>query len=264
MAANGGSVQSVDRTLDILEALSAAPQGMALSELAAATGLHVSTAHRLVNVLAERGYARKDTLSGKYQLTLRLFEIGGRTSVIWSRMPSIRVLLDQLAASSQQTVHLVERDGHRIVYLHKAEPYQQLVSMASYVGQRSPMYCTGVGKSILALLPGEEVLRIWQAEEICAFTPTTITEFHRLERELEQIRSRGYAMDDEEHEPGIRCIAKAVRNWRGEPVGAISISAPAARMDGAAGQQLLPQLSAAADEISRMLGLPGDRAFGAL
>ena len=256
MAAGSGSVQSVDRTLDILEKLSAVPQGMALSDLAAATGLHVSTTHRLVNVLAERGYTRKDASSGRYQLTLRMFEMGSQASVVWSQMPSIRLLLDQLAAATQQTVHMVERDGSRIIYLHKAEPYQQLVSMASYVGQRSPMYCTGVGKSILALLPEEEVRRIWESEQICQFTPFTISNPEDLYRELELTRSRGYAVDEQEHEMGVRCIAKAIRNWRGEPVGAVSISAPASRLDEAAMKDLFPKLLEVTEEISRMLGCP--------
>ncbi len=254
MAASSGSVQSVDRTLDILEKLSAGPQGMALSDLAAATGLHVSTTHRLVHVLVERGYARKDASTGKYQLTLRMFEMGSQASVVWSQMPSIRLLLDQLAAATQQTVHLVERDGCKIIYLHKAEPYQQLVSMASYVGQRSPMYCTGVGKSILALLPEEEVQRIWESEQIVPFTQFTIMQPEALGRELELTRSRGYAVDEQEHELGIRCIAKAIRNWRGEPVGAVSISAPASRLEEAALKSLFPKLLEVTEEISRMLG----------
>ena len=256
MAAHSGSVQSVDRTLDILEKLSAVPQGMALSDLAAATGLHVSTTHRLVNVLVERGYVRKDVSMGKYQPTLRMFEMGSQASVVWSQMPSIRLLLDQLAAATQQTVHLVERDGCKIIYLHKAEPYQQLVSMASYVGQRSPMYCTGVGKSILALLSEDAVQRIWESEEICQFTPFTITDREGLRRELELTRSRGYAIDEQEHELGVRCIAKAIRNWRGEPIGAVSISAPASRMDETAMQSLFPKLLEVTEEISRMLGCP--------
>lgn len=254
MAAASGSVQSVERTLDILEALSGAPFGLLLTELATATGLHVSTAHRLVNVLVERGYATKESGSGKYRLTLRTFAIGSRVSGVWDLLSAARPYLERLASLSQEAVHLVERDGNSVVYLYKAEPFQQLVRMGSHTGLRNPMYCTGVGKSILAQLPWEEVERIWKSESITAFSAKTITNLEQLRQELDLTRSRGYAVDDEEHEAGVRCIAVAIRNWAGEPVAAVSISAPAARLNESMMQKMLPQLQNVAMEISRMLG----------
>lgn len=109
----------------------------------------------------------------------------------------------------------MERDGNGIVYLYKAEPFQQLVRMASHVGLRNPMYCTGVGKSILALLPQKEAEEIWNSEEIQAFSPSTITTFPDMIKEMERIRTRGYAIDDEEHDPGSDAQAAAIRNWAG-------------------------------------------------
>lgn len=134
MRSTPGSVQSIDRVLEILETLSTAPLGMSLSDLAATTGLHISTTHRLVNVLTEHGYALKDSSSGKYRLTLRTFEIGSRVSSVWNLLSAAKPHLDELAATSQEAVHLVERDGNGIVYLYKAKPFQQLVRMASHGG----------------------------------------------------------------------------------------------------------------------------------
>ncbi len=252
--ASTGSVQSIDRVLDILETLSSTPQGMLLTELSSKVGLHVSTAHRLVNMLVDRGYAVKEQGTGKYRLTLRIFEIGSRISGVWDMLEMARPYLDDLAAQSQEAVHLVERDGSGVVYLYKAEPFRQLVRMGSRYGLRNPMYCTGVGKSILALLPAEEVERVWKAEPITAFSPNTITDLEQMHRELERIRQRGYAIDNEEHEPGVRCVAVAIRNWQGAPVAAVSISAPTARMDDAMIGKMLPKLQFTAKEISRMLG----------
>lgn len=113
MRSTPGSVQSIDRVLEILETLSTAPLGMSLSDLSAATGLHISTTHRLVNVLTEHGYALKDSSSGKYRLTLRTFEIGSRVSSVWNLLSAAKPHLDELAATSQEAVHLVERDGKR-------------------------------------------------------------------------------------------------------------------------------------------------------
>lgn len=254
MSASTGSVQSVDRVLDILEILSSAPFGMSLSDLAAASGLHVSTAHRLVNVLVDRGYALKEPGSGKYRLTLRTFEVGSRVSGVWDLLSAAKPYLDELAAVSQEAVHLVERDGSCVVYLYKAEPFLPLVRMSSHTGLRNPLYCTGVGKSILALLPEGEVDRLWREETIEKFSDKTITDLDAMHRELALTRQRGYAVDDEEHEPGVRCIAVAIRNWAGEPVAAVSISAPVNRMDEAAMARYLPRLQKTAQEISRMMG----------
>lgn len=248
------SVQSIDRVLDILEALSSVPQGMSLSDLAEATHLHVSTAHRLVMALADRGYARKDSNSGKYRLTLRLFEISRRVSTVLDLLPVSERYLEELANFSREAVHLVERNGSEVVYLYKFEPFQHLVNMGTYVGRYNPMYCTGVGKSILAYLPAKEVEAIWNASDIQAFTPATITRLEDMFQELERIRQRGFAYDNEEHEYGIRCIAAPVFNWESVPIGAVSISAPATRLTDAAVERLFPRLLSVANEISQLLG----------
>lgn len=252
-----GSVQSIDRIFDIVETLAKFPQGMPLSDLAAATGLHVSTAHRLVQSLARRGYALKDR-NGRYRLTLRLYEIGSQVSGVLNLLTIARPMLEQLAILSQEAVHLVERDGEDVLYLYKAEPRQQLVRMGSSVGLRNPMYCTGVGKSILAQLPDDQLAEIWKNTTVCAYTEKTITDLDTLRADLALVRQRGYAIDDEEHEKGVRCIAVAIRNSFHVPVAAISVSAPASRLDDKTMQKLYPQLAAISQELSRILGECGE------
>ncbi len=254
MADKKPSVQSVDRVLDILETLSSVPQGMSLSDLAEAVHLHTSTTHRLVTVLVNRGYARKDSGSGKYRLTLRLFHISQRVSTMLELLPVSESFLEDLANSSREAVHLVERNGSEVVYLYKFEPFQHLVNMGTYVGRYNPMYCTGVGKSILAYLPPEEVEAIWNDTVIHQYTPQTIVRLEDMFRELEQIRRRGFAYDNEEHEAGIRCIAAPIFNWESSPTGAISISAPVNRLTDTVVERLSPKLLSVANEISCLLG----------
>lgn len=254
MADKKNPVQSVDRVLDILEALSNTPQGMSLSELAAATQLHISTAHRLVNSLAERGYTHKDQLTGKYRLTLRLFEISQRVCSLLGLLSVSEHRLEELACFAHEAVHLVERDGNQIVYLYKFEPFQHLINMNTYVGCRNPMYCTGVGKAILAMLPPKEVKGIWESTPIEAFTPQTITSLEEMQKELAVIRGQGYAFDNEEHERGVRCVAAPICNWKGEPIGAISVSAPVSRLTDGKAARILPKILEAADEISSLMG----------
>ena len=254
MAGSAGSVQSITRVLDIIETLSTAPQGMTLSDLSVSTNLHISTTHRLLTALVERGYARKDSESGKYRLTLRLFEIGGRVSGTTDLLSIAKPLLDDLANFSQEAIHLVQRDGSDVVYLYKSEPFQQLVRMASYVGCRNPMYCTAVGKSILAMLSPAEIQSVWENSNIYAHTEKTITTLERLQKDLEATRKRGYSIDDEENEPGVRCSAMAIRNWEGKALASVSVSAPASRLTQAAIERIYPQLRTLVNDISRQLG----------
>lgn len=254
MKDSNGSVQSIDRVLDILEVLSAAPQGLALSDLAAATSLHASTAHRLLASLASRGYVRKDPESGKYRLTLRLYEISRRVSTVLDLFSASKPLLEALANDVKEIVHLVERDGSDVVYLHKFEPLLRPISITSSVGLHNPMYCTGVGKSIMAYLPEKDALSIWNDTQVIQFTPKTITTWEALQEDLSHVRERGYAIDDEEHDLGVRCIAAPIYNWNGTPVGAMSISGPVARITPDAIDEFSPKLINTAEKISELMG----------
>ena len=188
-------VQSIDRLFDIVEALSNAPRGMALSDLSAAVGLHTSTTHRLLAALVARPY------------------------------------LEHLAATTHEAIHLVVRDGDEVVYLYKENMGDSTVRMASFVGLRNPMYCTAVGKSILSCLPEAEVAAIWQRTVITRFTPHTIVDYADLIAELVKARQNGWAADREEHELGVSCIAAPLLDFRGAPLGAISVSLPTARLN---------------------------------
>ena len=254
MKDNNNSVQSIDRVLDILEALSAAPQGLALSELAAATSLHASTAHRLLASLVGRGYARKDPESGKYRLTLRLYEISRRVSSVLDLFTASKPILEALSNEVKEVIHLVERDGNEVVYLYKFEPFSRPINITSSVGLHNPMYCTGVGKSIMAYLPEKEVRTIWEQTQVVRFTPKTIATWEDLQADLALIRQRGYAIDDEEHDLGVRCVAAPIFNWNGMPVGAMSISGLSVRMTDATIENFAPKLLQTAGEISKSMG----------
>ena len=162
--------------------------------------------------------------------------------------------LEELTNLSGEAVHLVERSGSEVVYLYKFEPYSNPINISSSVGRHNPMYCTGVGKSILAYLPEEEVKAIWESSDVQQFTEKTLTTLPALLADLQAIRERGYAIDDEEHDLGVRCIAAPIFNWDDQPIAAISISAPSNRMTEEVRQKLAPKLMNAAEEISGLLG----------
>ena len=217
-----GGVQSVARIFSLIEVLSAHPQGASLQTISAESGLAKSTTHRLLSSLVALGYAVQDSFSTHYRLTLKMFEL---SSGIVNDMDILSVAkphLDKLSRHTGEAVHLVIRDGQDIVYIYKTESGP--MRMSSRVGLRSPLYCTGVGKAILATLPADEVAQIWQHTTPQKLTAHTIVEYDALQAQLTEVRTNGYAIDDEENELGVRCVAVAIPGVGGRADSAFSIS----------------------------------------
>ena len=255
MDANAVSgVQSIDRIFLIIELLSMHPRGISLTEICTATSLPKGTVSRMLSALISHGYAVQEIDTKRYRLTMRMFEIGSRVTGSANILSVARPYLESLSNVSGEAVHLVSRVNDEVVYLYKEEASNSIVRMSSFVGLRNPMYCTGVGKSILAFLPDNEIRSIWQRTTPVRFTPKTITTLSGLEKEIQRIRQRGYAIDDEEHEAGVRCIAAPILNFSGNPVAAISLSAPAIRLNDAEIEKYAPMVMEAASNISRYFG----------
>ena len=251
MAEKGG-VQSVERIFQLIEHLAAHPTGVSLQTLAGETGLAKSTVHRLLASLVGLGYVVQDEENGHYRLTLKMFELSSGIVDSMDIMGVAKAHLERLSQRTGEAVHLVIRDGRDIVYIYKTESGP--MRMSSRVGLRSPLYCTGVGKAILATRGDEEVLRCWEESERVPCTPYTITRKDAFLREISQIRQHGYAMDNEENELGVRCVAAAIPDWHGAASYALSISAPVSRMTDERVQSLIPALLETRDEISACLG----------
>lgn len=217
-----GGVQSVARIFELIEVLAAHPAGAGLQNLAAEAHLAKSTAHRLLGSLVALGYAVQDAQSGKYRLTLKMFEISSGIVNSMDIMSVAKLHLERLSQRTAEAVHLVIRDGADVVYIYKTESGP--MRMSSRVGLRSPLYCTGVGKAILATLPDAEVEQIWNHSRLQKLTGRTVTDLDQLRSQLETVRSCGYAIDDEENELGIRCVALSIPGPGGRADSAFSIS----------------------------------------
>ncbi len=247
------SVQSLDRAFGLLEILSHYPQGAALMEVVAQSGLHKSTAYRLLAALGDLGYVRKAE-DGRYRLSLKLFGLAGRVVDDMDIVSAAKPFLDKLSQDTGEAVHLVVPDGTDIVYVRKVEGGQSAIRMFSRIGMRRAMYCTGVGKSLMARMSDAQVAEIWAGSDIQAYTAHTIVTLPDLLRELGEIRSCGYAIDNEENELGVRCVAAAVADRNGQGVGAISVSAPLARMSDERVAQLAQLVCQTARGLSAELG----------
>mgnify|MGYP000497029646 CR=1 FL=1 len=195
MAEKSG-VQSVERIFQLIEHLAAHPTGVSLQRLAEETGLAKSTVHRLLASLVGLGYVVQDEENGHYRLTLKMFELSSGIVDSMDIMGVAKAHLERLSQRTGEAVHLVIRDGRDIVYIYKTESGP--MRMSSRVGLRSPLYCTGVGKAILATLPGDELEDIWTHSNVQKLTDKTITDLEELRSQLVEVRANGYAIDDEE------------------------------------------------------------------
>ena len=217
-----GGVQSVARIFQLIEQLASHPAGASLQRLAQETGLAKSTVHRLLASLVSLGYAAQEPETGRYRLTLKMFELSSGIVNSMEIMDVAKAHLERLSQRTGEAVHLVIRDAQDIVYIYKTESGP--MRMSSRVGLRSPLYCTGVGKAILATLTEEEVEDVWRHSNPQKLTGRTVTDLPALCAQLNEVRACGYAIDDEENELGIRCVALAIPGPGGKADSAFSIS----------------------------------------
>ena len=247
------TVQSLERSLDILLVFTHEQPEIGIVEICKKVELSKGTVFRLVYTLLVRGFLSQNKQNGKYSLGPKAFEVG---SVALSQMEIRKVAynhLEELRNTSGETVHLVIQDNAEVLYIDKYESSRS-IRMSSFIGQRMPMYCTAVGKVLLANLSDNEVESICRMKGMNKFTPNTITNLERLKNDLGKIREQGYGLDDEENESGLRCIAAPIRNPRGQVIAAISISAPIMRMSDEQVTLTSEILRQTADKISFEMG----------
>lgn len=242
------AVRSLERTFELLEHLADAGGEMALSELTEVSGLPMPTIYRLMRTLVNHGYVRQEP-SKRYALGPRLIRLGEGASRLlgtWAR-PVLARLVDEVG----ETANMAVLEGDEAVYVAQV-PSRHSMRMFTEVGRRVQPYCTGVGKALLSQLPEPKVRGILARTGMEAHTPNTITDPEALMAELDRIRGQGYALDDEEQEIGVRCIAVALR---GAPaLTALSVSGPSARMTRETVDDVAPIMMDAAERFTKELG----------
>jgi DNA-binding IclR family transcriptional regulator len=255
MAEKDGMVSAVSRTMKILEILSKV-EFLGVSEIARQSGIHKSTVFRFLNTLVSLGYVYRDSGSDCYGLSLKMNTLSGIRPGSQNILRYASASLEYLAQETKETIHLASLENGALVYLRKIESPRSLrvVSMISSVGDTVPMYCTGLGKAILAWSgPGEQKKYI-SRRTFTRFTDATITSGEALLKELARIKKRGYAVDRQEHEVGVVCVAAPVFSADQKPAAAISIAGPSVRMS----EKVLPGYAkliiAVSREISKKLG----------
>jgi len=249
-------VHSVLKALDILEAFVQDEYVLGVTDLSKRLGFSKSTTHNLLATLRSRGYVEEDPETRRYSLGVKLLELGQAVRANIEIRDRAAPLLRQLAQHSGEAVYLTVLHDDHSIYIYSIEASGRSVARSA-LGQRVPLHCTAVGKAKMACLPQEEVDRIVQHVGLKRFTPNTITDPDQLKAELALIRQRGYAVDNEEHEIAIRCMAAPILDEAGSVTASFSISGPAGRMTDERIAQLAPEVMRVAEAISRRLGYSG-------
>lgn len=216
------------KALDLLEGLAQCPGGAGVSELAEMTKLSKSSAYRILAALVERQYVVKDKVTKQYRLGFRLLSL---SSTILDSIEIKHLARNELRAISEatgETVHLLCLDGTEAIYIDKIDT-PNTIGLKSQIGKRIPLYCTGGGKAILAYEPPSFIQSYLGKTPLLPRTRNTLTTPAALLEELKRIRSQGYALDNEEHNSNITCIAVPLISRSGDVVASISVSAPTYR-----------------------------------
>jgi IclR family transcriptional regulator, KDG regulon repressor len=252
-------LSSVATAIRLLKAFSEDDDELGISELSRRLGLAKSTVHRLAVTLVSEGLLEQDRDNGKYHLGIALFRLGALVRRRMNVSNEARPYLYDLREKINETVHLAILDGSEIMYVYNLES-TQAIRMRSDIGVRKPAYCTAEGQAILAFQPPEVIDRV-VAAGLAPRTPKTLTSADKFIKALGVVRQRGCAIEDEESELGMVCIAAPIRDDSGEVVAAVGIAGPLMRLSKKSIAAFLPHVIATADLVSVRLGYRG-RAAG--
>jgi IclR family transcriptional regulator, KDG regulon repressor len=246
-------IHVIDRAAQILDCFGFEHQELSVSEIGAKTNLHRSTAHRILMALEYNDLIQQNPENGKYRLGIKLFRLGHQAVSHLNLREICRPFLTRIMTETKETVHLAVLDEDQVLYLDKVEGPHAL-RMPSRVGRRIPTYCTSLGKAMLSCLDDQQVKNIFRNQVLRPYTANTLKTASQLLYDLRMIRKRGYSIDNEEIEIGLRCVGAPIKDYTGAMVGAISAAAPSARLSGQKIHTVGRLVVTTAEEISEKLG----------
>lgn len=249
MGVKGPGDGTVGKALDVLDMVAIAGRPVRFTELLGAGTYPKATMYRFLQTLTNQGMLAYDPERQSYSLGVRLVRLAHAAWSQSSLAPVARPWIDTLSADVGETIHLAQMDQAQVLYVDKRNA-TRAVEMFSQAGKVGPAYCTGVGKAMLAFLPPDMQDRAIERQSFHRFTPNTLCTPIALLAELQVIRKRGYAFDNEEHEPGIICIALPILTQSGRVMGALSVTSTTSRSSLDALAQLAPRIQETANAIA--------------
>jgi IclR family transcriptional regulator, KDG regulon repressor len=246
-------IQVIDRAFDILELLSLEKDGIGVTEIGKRIGLHKSTVHRILSAMAERGYIEKASSNNAYKLGMRLVEISSVHLNSIELKTEARSYLWELTSRLNQPTHLAILDGTEAVYMDKVDVVNS-IRLYSQIGRRISVHCSALGKSLLSGLQDMEIDERLMKCSFEKYTDNTIYNKEELLRQVREVRSTGWALDNGEHEAGIRCIASPIHDYRGKVIAAVSVAGPGEVISKERDEEIAKLVIDTALKISRRLG----------
>jgi DNA-binding IclR family transcriptional regulator len=247
------SAPAVDRVLSILELLAESKSGLTLPELTRRLALPKSSTHCLLVTLARRGYLHRNERTGRYMFGLKLFGLANMAVAGIELREQARSFLQDLMERTRLTVHMAILEQNEAVLIERIEP-PGLLRLATWIGRRMDVHCSGVGKALIAYLSGEELDRLIREHGLPRHNQHTIVSPRRLKEDLAQVRTLGYSVDNEEDELGLSCIGVPLFDHQGAVVGAISVAGTTAQVISENLSQLAAKVKQTAAAISQQLG----------
>ncbi|MCL1852486.1 MAG: IclR family transcriptional regulator [Peptococcaceae bacterium] len=250
-------VQSVARSLQIMELLAEENREMTLTEIADRLEWPKSTVHGILATLRDYRFVDQSSQNGRYRLGIRLFEMGHKVARNWEIRELAFPVMHKLNRQFNEMVQLATEDAGEVLYIEKVDS-TNIIRIVSEIGARLPMHCSGLGKALLAHMLPAEVKNILTRRGMREMTRHTITNQAEMADELTRIRKQGYAVDNQEIMEGLRCVAAPIRDRNGVVRYAISVSGLSERIAGDFFEKVRDAVTDAAAEISRLMGYKGD------
>lgn len=249
-------MKSLHKVLDIIEAV-AKSESMGIRELSAVTGFPPPTIHRITSTLVERRYLKQNPVTKRLSLSIQFLELGTKVEQQFNLTAVARPHLEKLMGETRESVNLAVQDGDHVAYLDQVRSDYTMLQLFTKPGARVPLYCTGVGKMFMSQWTPSEVDAYLDRTPLVPRTPHTIVDRAGIVEELARIRDRRYAVDNEEMEKGVRCVAALIKDHRAIPVAAVSISGAAMRITPARIRTFVKSLKSCSRAISKEMGFPG-------
>jgi DNA-binding IclR family transcriptional regulator len=250
------SVPALDRALNALELLAASKHGLTLPELSAALKAPKSSAHSLLLTLERRGYLHRNLKTNRYLFGLQLFSLANMALAALDLREKAAPFLRALMSRSRLTAHLALLEHNEAVLIDKAEP-PGVYKLATWLGKRMELHCTGVGKAMMAHLTDEELDAVLRLRGLPRHNDNTIASSRRLREEMARIKRLGYAIDDEEDEIGYRCIGAAIFDRAGKVIGGVSVSGDIEHVTSERVGVIAEHVKQCAASVSALLGFEG-------
>lgn len=246
-------MESVQRTLDILEVFLKQEREVGVAEVAELTGINVTTVYRIMSDLVQRGYLRQKRKREKYAIGIKFLEYNAAVQQNLKIGEVAQPLLQRMSEESGEYVEIAVREGNAAVTIAQAEVARNL-RISNMIGEKLPLHATSLGKVFLANMGLGERREYYETNELAPFTDATITNVKKLEMELVDVQERGYALDNEEFNVGVWSVAAPVKDYAGTLVASLALAAPSARILGKRQETFVSLVTSGARELSAEMG----------